>query len=136
MKTLIILAVFALSSVAWGQDNTVKQAAETVARLHDSMLNPPTFVLDGVYLSKPDRKGHPSLCYEYRSQNASGGMSAGRAAVYGWDTKRLNTFVVERGDDVQGYNAGWVSPCKAKNIDREITKDVAAIAPALYRKDK
>jgi hypothetical protein len=140
----ILLALMLTTTVTQAlaqRQPTADHAAEVVARIHDSMLNPPTFVLDEVYVTKANRRGQVSVCYEYRSQNAQGGMSSGRAVEDGADKGRLSTFTATGGegqsvDDMRGYNAGWIAPCKAKNFDHEITKDVAAAAPALYRKAK
>ena len=60
-------------------------AATTVAGLHDSMLDPASFVLDGVYVSKPNRKGAISLCYVFRSHNTMGGYAEGRATEGGYN---------------------------------------------------
>jgi hypothetical protein len=137
MKRTTVVAVILMSTAVFAQQApTTQHAAATVAHLHDEMLNPPTFVLDGVFVTKPDKRGRVSVCYEYRSQNVSGGMSAGRAVEWGADHGKLSTYQAIREDNIQGYNAGWVAPCKAKNFDHEITTDVAAAAPALYRKDK
>ena len=96
---------------------SIQHAAATVAHLHDEMLSPSSFVLEGVFVTKPDRRGNVSVCYEYRSQNVSGVMSAGRAVEWGADHGKLSTYQAERADDIQGYNAGWAAPCKAKNFD-------------------
>ena len=142
-RTLCLLALAAamLASPASAQEDLTQHAAVTVAHLHDAMLNPSSFVLDGVFTTKPDKRGHTSICYQYRSQNALGGMSVGLAVEDGGDKGRLSTFTVtgsdgERADDMRGYNAGWVAPCKGKNMDREITNDVVSAAPALYRKTR
>jgi len=130
----IPVVIVLVTVAALAEQPVTDHAAATVANLHDSMLNPPTFVLDAVYVTKPDKHGNVSVCYEYRSQNVSGGMSAGRAVE---DHKgELSTYQVTRTDDVPGYNAGWVAPCKSKNIDRDITKAVASAAPALYKKER
>lgn len=134
-----VLLLFCLPAIAQ-IESEVQHAASTVAHLHDEMLNPPTFVLDAVYVTKPDKRAHAvSYCYEYRSQNQMGGISEGRAVEDGSDKGRLSTFVVTEREGlygVPGYNAGWFAPCKPKNIDHEITKEVAAIAPTLYKKDR
>jgi hypothetical protein len=119
-------------------DAEIKQhAAETVAHLHDTMLDPASFVLSGVYVTKPNKRGKLSVCYVFRSHNAMGGYAEGRAVEDGDDKNRLN--VLKRDDGYgkfQGYDVGWIAPCKDKNIDREITADVARLAPALYATSK
>lgn len=53
LSLAILAPLFLVSIICWGQDErpTAEHVARTVARLHDEMLNPPTFVLDAVYLS-------------------------------------------------------------------------------------
>jgi hypothetical protein len=115
----------------------VQHAAATVAHLHDTMLDPPTFVLDGVFVTKPDKKGAVSYCYAYRSHNTMGGYSEGRAVEWSVDKGRLSTYSPStESSGIPGYDTGWFAPCKAKNLDHEITADVAALAPSLYRKSK
>jgi len=116
----------------------IKQhAAETVAHLHDTMLDPASFALDGVYVTKPNKRGRVSLCYAFRSHNAMGGYAEARAVEDGDDKNRLSIYnhSNEYGK-FQGYDVGWIAPCKDKNIEREITADVSRLAPALYAKSK
>jgi hypothetical protein len=138
MKT-ILFALF-VSAVAMTQSpvpTTVQHAAETVAHLHDTMLDPASFALDGVYVTKANKRGNVSVCYAFRSHNAMGGYSAGRAVEDGDDHGRLSVLSEDNGAGrYQGYDVGWVAPCKDKNIDKEITAEVAALAPSLYRKSK
>jgi hypothetical protein len=119
-------------------DAEIRQhAAETVAHLHDKMLDPASFVLDGAYVTKPNKRGRTSICYAFRSHNTMGGYSEARAVEDGDDKNKLS--VINRDDGYgkfQGYDVGWVSPCKGKNIDREITEDVARLASSLYKKSK
>jgi hypothetical protein len=107
------------------------------------MLDPASFVLDGVYITKvtrPDNKHHIGqavFCYAYRAHNKMGGYSAERASedpslFHG----TLQTFQADTNGNFSGYDTGWIAPCKAKNIDQDITADVAAIAPALYKKTR
>jgi hypothetical protein len=63
-----------------------------------------------------------------------GGYSGGVAVEDGDDNNRLSTFQTGSASDGQhpmGYDTGWVAPCKDKNMDHEITADVAQIAPGL-----
>ena len=126
----LVIAAALLGVPALAQDTPVDQAtidhaAATVAQIHDGMLNPPTFVLDSVFLTKLTPRGRsahvPSICYSYRAQNAMGGMSAGLS-------------VEDAGGRVRTFDADFL--CQSKKIARDITKEVAAAAPALYRKDK
>lgn len=142
-RLAIIVLVLATASVAQKTDlrtmdsvTLVQHAAATTAHLHDDALDPASFVLDGVFVTKPDRKGNISVCYEYRAHNKMGGYSAGRAVDWGADKGRLSIYPVDSSDRVSGYNAGFIAPCKLKNIDREITKNVAALAPSLYKKER
>ena len=112
-----------------------QHAAAVAARLHDSMLDPASFVLDGVFITKPNKRGNVSVCYTFRSHNTMGGYSAGRAVEDGDDHNRLSVYTHDNGaGKYPGYDVGWVAPCKDKNLDREITAEVLALAPPLYRK--
>jgi len=119
-------------------DAALKQhAAETVAHLHDTMLDPASFVLDGAFVTKTDKKGKRSVCYEFRSHNKMGGYSEGRAVEDGADDNRLSVYSEGNGaGGFQGYDVGWFAPCKSKNIAHDITAEVAALAPAQYRKTR
>jgi hypothetical protein len=140
MKTFV-LALIAVASLAVSaqsvSDETVKHAAQTAAHLHDSMLDPASFVLDAVYVTKPDKHGAVSYCYEFRSHNRMGGYSDGKAVEDASDHGRLSVYdhPADTGGWV-GYDTGWVAPCKKKNIDRELTAGVVALAPPLYQKTK
>ena len=139
MKNLI-LALAVLTAFAASAQNTetpVQHAATTVAHLHDSMLDPPSFVLDGVFVTKPNKRGNISVCYTFRSHNTMGGYAEGRAVEDGDDHNRLSVYNHDDGyGKFQGYDVGWFAPCKDKSIDHEITADVAAIAPSLYKKSR
>jgi hypothetical protein len=139
MKVSIFALMFAvLAGASSAQVDGPKQhAATTVAHLHDSMLDPASFVLDGAYVTKPNKKGAVSYCYVFRSHNTMGGYSEGRAVEDGSDHNDLSVYShpAETGGWV-GYDVGWVAPCKAKNIEREITADVATLAQTLYKKTK
>lgn len=113
-----------------------QHAAATVARLHDTMLDPESFVLDGAFVTKPNKKGNVSYCYAYRSHNKMGGYSEGRAVEWSLDKGRLSTYTTTSGVGFPGYDVGWTAPCKPKNIDRDITVEVIALATALYRKER
>lgn len=133
----LVVALFTVSAQS-DSDETVKHAAQTVAHLHDSMLDPASFVLDAAYVTKPDKHGTVSYCYEFRSHNRMGALSDGRAVEDGSDRGRLSVYdhPAETGGWV-GYDTGWVAPCKRKNIDRDITaRVVVALAPSLYQKTK
>ena len=66
-----------------------------------------------------------------------GGYSEGRAAEDGKDHNRLSTYTQDNGaGGFQGYDVGWFAPCKGKNIERQITAEVTALAPVLYRKER
>jgi hypothetical protein len=140
MRTPLLTLVISVSLAVSAQsvsDETVKHAAQTVAHLHDSMLDPASFVLDAAYVTKPDKHGAVSYCYEFRSHNQMGGYSDGKAVEDASDHGRLSIYdhPAETGGWV-GYDTGWVAPCKKKNIDREITAGVVALAPPLYQKTK
>lgn len=140
MKTSILALIVLASLAAFAQsvsDETVKHAAQTVAHMHDSMLDPASFVLDAAYVTKPDKHGAVSYCYEFRSHNRMGGYSDGKAVEDASDHGRLSIYdhPAETGGWV-GYDTGWVAPCKKKNIDRELTAQVVALAPSLYQKTK
>lgn len=135
---LAVIALFTLVVSAQStSDEAVKHAAQTAAHLHDSMLDPASFVLDAAYVTKPDKRGGVSYCYEFRSHNQMGGYSEGKAVENGSDHGRLSVYdhASETGGWV-GYDTGWGAPCKKKNLDRQITAQVVALAPALYQKAK
>lgn len=140
MKAYVLALVFSTSLTTLAQsvsDEAVKHAAQTVAHLHDSMLDPASFVLDAAYVTKANKHGAVSYCYEFRSHNRMGGYSDGRAVEDGSDHGHLSVYDHPAEDGAWlGYDTGWVAPCKKKNIDREITADVVALAPPLYQKTK
>jgi hypothetical protein len=87
MKTSVLALVIAVSVVVSAQsvnDETAKHAAQTIARLHDSMLDPASFVLDAAYVTKPNKHGAVSYCYEFRSHNTMGGDTAIRQVAVLW----------------------------------------------------
>lgn len=114
-----------------------QHAAGTVAHLHDTTLDPASFVLDGAYVTKLNKRGNLTLCYAYRAHNAMGGYAEARAVENGDDKNRLSVLNKDDGyGKFQGYDVGWVAPCKDKNIDREITTDVSRLAASLYKKNR
>jgi hypothetical protein len=138
---ILILALFgpSLSAQTASVDPAVQHAAATVAHLHDTMLDPGSFVLDGAYVTLPNRiadkehKNLPTYCYAFRSHNAMGGYSEGRAYEDPIDHGKLVVVSADANGNFGGYDSGWVAPCKAKHIDRDITTRVAAAALPLYR---
>ena len=146
MKKLIALLFLAAVSVAQSGSQDIQKmnfaeikqhVAETVAHLHDTMLDPASFALDGVYVTKPNKRGKVSVCYAFRSHNAMGGYSEGRAVEDGDDKNKLSVLTHDDGHGkYQGYDVGWIAPCKDKNIDHEITAEAARLAPALYKKGR
>lgn len=140
MRSLIIAFLLVAATSAPAQtadiqkmnDTEIKQhAAQTVAALHDSMLDPASFAIDGVYVTKANKRGRMSICYAFRSHNTLGGYAEGRAVENGDDKNKLSVFSANNGyGHFQGYDVGWVAPCKQSNIDHEITADVAR----LYKK--
>ncbi len=138
MKFLFLITLLLATDIQKMTDAEIRQhAAETVAHLHDTMLDPASFVLDAAYVTKPTKKGNVSLCYAFRSHNTMGGYSEARAVENGDDKNRLSVFNRDDGyGKFQGYDVGWVAPCKDKNIDREITGDVTRLASGLYQKSK
>jgi hypothetical protein len=135
MKTRLLTLLAAAVAVAQPPD--AHHAAVTVAHLHDTMLDPASFVLDGVFLTKPSKHGNVSVCYTFRSHNTMGGYTAGRAVEDGDDQDRLSVYTQDNGAGrYPGYDVGWVAPCRDKNIDREVTAEVLPLAPPLYRKER
>ena len=143
MARIIFLGVLFATSAFSQQpgDDAVKHAAGVVASLHDSMLDPASFVLDGVFVTKPihryadkDHKDKPTYCYAFRSHNAMGGYAEGRAYEDPLDHGRLVTVHPASDGAFTGYDTGWVAPCKTKNIDAEITANVATLAQSLYQR--
>jgi hypothetical protein len=118
-------------------DDAVQHAAKTVAHLHDTMLDPASFVLDAAFITKPNKHGEVSYCYAFRSHNRAGGFTDARATEDANDHLRLSTYTQDDGyGKFQGYDVGFIAPCKAKNIDREITGEVIAVASMLHQKSK
>jgi hypothetical protein len=128
MKALVLIAICVATAAAQSPNPSA-----TVARIHDGMMAPASFVLDGVYLTKPDKKGAVTVCVAFRAANSVGGMAEGRATDDGKDFEIIRQSEV---GSFQGYDTGWVRPCTAKKIDRDVTADVAATAPALYKKTR
>jgi len=132
-----LLFALILMFSATENDVQVQHAAETVAKLHDSMLDPASFVLDSAFVTKPDKHGNVSYCYAFRSHNRMGGYSDGRALEDGGDHGRLSVYNQDNeAGRFQRYHVGWVAPCKGKNLDRDLTDEAAGLAKTLYRKDK
>lgn len=143
MKAALLLVFLVAATAAAQTENPVAHAAQIVAQIHDQMLDPASFALDGVYITKPvgrwadrDRKGQPTYCYTFRSHNTMGGYSQGAAYENPLDRGKLDFVSLDGDGEALGYNTGWVAPCKSKNIDRDITADVEAVAPALYQKTR
>jgi hypothetical protein len=139
-----IIAAFAMTVAAQtAPTDPVRHAAQSVAHLHDTMLDPASFVLDGVYVTKPihrfadkDHRDQSTYCYAFRSHNAMGGYSEARAYEDPLDHGKL--VVVHPSEDgaFMGYDTGWVAPCKSNNVAEDITAQVAAVAPTLYQKSR
>lgn len=163
LKSIVLLATLvSLTGATYAQSPSpeaspeVQHAATTVAGLHDGMLDPASFVLDGVYITKPikNKRFHGAFyyCYAFRSHNRMGGYSDSRAAeealpagadasAMPWGTKGEVGKVEIYNESTNssgfpGYDIGWGAPCTTKNIVQDITKDVAALAPSLYKKTK
>ena len=138
-KKVYVVFLFLAVSAAFALDpqTPTQRAAATVAHLHDTMLDPASFVLDRVFMTKANKRGKLSVCYAFRSHNRMGGYSEGRAVEDGDDHDRLSVYTTDNGAGLfPGYDVGWVAPCKDKNIDREITAEVSALAPTLYKKSR
>jgi hypothetical protein len=146
MRKLILAYVALIPFVVLAQsadDQAIQHAAATVASLHDSMLDPASFVLDGAYVTKPihrsadkEHKDKPTYCYAYRSHNTMGGYTEGRAYEDPLDHGRLQVVHASPDGAFMGYDTGWIAPCKAKNIDRDITPSVAQLAATMYKKTR
>jgi hypothetical protein len=147
MRTLILavasLLPFVVSAQSTKDDDYIRHAAETIATLHDSMLDPASFVLDGAYVTKPihrladkEDKDKPTYCYAFRSHNTMGGYAEGRAYEDPLDHGRLQIIHPSADGVFMGYDTGWVAPCKSKNIDRDITAQVAQLAATMYKKTR
>jgi hypothetical protein len=64
------------SPQASSTQTAVQRAATAVAHLHDTMMDPASFVLDGVFIVKANRRGNVSVCNAFRSHNRMGGYSS------------------------------------------------------------
>ncbi|MGO9084140.1 MAG: hypothetical protein ACLQBK_02855 [Candidatus Sulfotelmatobacter sp.] len=148
MKSLIAVIVITLalvgSALTQADSTVIQRAAVTVTRIHDKMLDPDSFVLDGVYTAAGNdikcegfgcrhkiKTPVTVLCFAFRSHNRMGGYSEGRAYLYPHakgDDFRI--FSEVSNGEFQGYDEGWGAPCGAKQITAEITTEVrAALAP-------
>jgi hypothetical protein len=147
MRASVLFVMLAASTIGAAPqspgDEAVQHAAQTVAHLRDTMLDPASFVLDAVYITKPihrfadkDHKDKATYCYAFRSHNSMGGYAEGRAYEDPLDRGRLEVVTPNEDGAFSGYDAGMTAPCKTKNIDHDITADVVTLAPPLYRKTK
>jgi hypothetical protein len=132
---MTVAFAFAVAAQSASTD-AVQHAAQTVAILHDSMLDPPSFVLDGAYVTKPNKKGVVAYCYAFRSHNTMGGYSEERAVEDPLDHGKLETITPAADGAFLGYDVGWFAPCKAKNFAADLTAQVQTAAPALYKKTR
>ena len=136
MLSLLLLLVLQAQAGQPSSD-TAADVSVYVARVHDSLLDPASFVLDNAYVTKPTKRGTVNYCIEFRAHNKLGGYTEGRAVVDGDDHKRLSLYNLDDGyGHFQGYDTGWVAPCKQRNIDRGVKAEVEALAPALYQKTR
>jgi len=125
---LASLLGFALSVPAQTPD-PIQHARATVAHLRDTALSPSSFVLENVYLTKPSKYGRVNYCYAFSSKDKSGDSMETRAAENGSNSK-LSVFTSTNGAGKYfGYDDGLRAPCTDKNIAREITAEVHALAP-------
>jgi len=128
---LALLLVFAPSVSAQTPaqaPDPIQHAAQTVAHLHDTALSPSSFVLEGVYLTKPSN-GKVNYCYAFSSKDKSGDSLETRAAEHG-PKNTLSVFTETNGAGKYfGYDDGLKAPCTDKNIARDITSEVHALAP-------
>ena len=137
--TRLLLALAAMAPFAFAQTpappDPIQHAAEGVAYIHDNVLDPASFVLDGVFLTKPTKKGEISTCFAFRSRNTMNGYSLLRAVE---DSESRIKFFTNPDDSGRfaGYDFGLGAPCREKNIDKEITADVSPLAPPLYKKER
>jgi len=140
MKRLFAVALSVLIATAAAQspnDDAIRHAAATVAHIHDEMNDPASFLLDRAYITKPNKHGAVSYCYEFRGHNQEGGYSDARAVENANDHLHLSVYSRPNSGGVWlDYDAGVSAPCKKKNIDRDITLPVSDLAPALYRRAK
>ena len=126
-------------------DGVVQAAAAYVAKLHDSMLDPSSFVVDNVFVSQPNKLyeshgmfrgklagSYVNICVSVRSHNTMGGYSAqeyklvaskGEPALYVLDDP--NTQL-----GIQSF------PNTVCNRPTDIKDDVVPIAESLYKKAK
>ena len=84
------------------------------------MKDPDSFVLEGAYLLKPDKKGHSEVCYYYRARNSYGAYNGNGEALL---LKNDRLFLID--DDTRSNPFfGLVDSCRAKNRIADITVDV------------
>ncbi len=108
----------------------VQHAKATVAHLRNTALDPSSFVLENVYITKPSKYGRINYCYAFNSKDKSGDSLETRAAEHG-PQNTLSVFTETDGAGMYiGYDAGLRPPCSKEKIAREITSEVNGLAPS------
>jgi len=125
---LTLAAAMLTPAFAEEQPTIIKRAAAQVPVLRSRMNDPESFVLGRVFITRPDKHGDVTVCYEFRSHNAMGGYGRGlRALLSAKDNLRIfepdpeNDFYF--GYDKLPFKGG---PCSAQYTDRDITAEVKA----------
>jgi hypothetical protein len=150
----VVCSMCVLISAAQEQDapnraGVVHTAAVFVAGLHDSMLDPASFVVDNVYVSAPQKLyesrgirgrgrvvgSYVNVCVLVRSHNRMGGYTSEEDDLVA-DKNHPELYVVNSPDAQIGVASfgGFGNPCKHMGAD--ITPDVVAAAEALYKKTR
>jgi len=108
----------------------VQHAKATVAHLRDTALSPSSFVLENVYITKPNRYNQISYCYAFSSKDKSGDSLETRAAEHGANHALSRYTETNGAGRYFGYDDGFRAPCGQENIAREITAEVEGLAPS------
>jgi len=133
VAVLVLVVTGVLYSACWGATvpydaAVVQRAADGAVTLRGMMKDPDSFVLEGVFLMRPNKHGISDVCYFYRSHNSYGGYG-------GTGEARLNSKdrveVIEKSDTAGGSIIDAINdPCKASREARDITIPVKTILSA------
>ncbi len=121
---VLVLVSTLVPAVAQTNPANIKRAASGAVTLRGMMKDPDSFVLESVFLQKPNKHGVSDVCYFYRSHNSFGGYGdTGEARLdsKGWMEIITSDNVL---DDL-------TDPCRPGKQLADITTEVStALKPA------
>lgn len=130
MKNMKRVALFVLvlistlvPAVAQTNPANIKRAATGAVTLRGMMKDPDSFVLESVFLQKPNKHGVSDVCYFYRSHNSFGGYGGtGEARLDSKDYVEVITV-----DDMMD---ALTDPCRpSKQLENITTEVLTALKP-------